>query len=75
VIKWMVPLATISRLIELLPEPTKTVVMLIVFGSFRTGEVLALRWRHIEANRITVEERVYEGEFAADVRPDLHAGL
>jgi len=43
--------------------------MLIVFGSFRIGEVLALRWRHIEANRITVEERVYEGEFD-DVKTD-----
>ena len=43
--------------------------MLIVFGSFRTGEVLALRWRHIEADRITVEERLYEGEFD-DVKTD-----
>ena len=57
------PLATIGKLIDLLPEPTKTVVTLIVFGSLRIGEVLALRWRHIHADRITVEERVYEGEF------------
>lgn len=59
----LLPLATMARLIELLPEPTKTVVTLIVFGSLRIGEVLALRWHHIQADRITVEERLYEGEF------------
>jgi integrase len=37
--------------------------VLIVFGSLRIGEVLALRWRHIQADRIQIEERVYEGEF------------
>jgi integrase len=65
----LLPLATISQLIELLPERTKTVVTLIVFGSLRIGEVLALRWRHIQADRITVKERVYEGEFD-DVKTD-----
>lgn len=48
-------MATIGKLIELLPEPTKSVVVLIVFGSLRIGEVLALRWCHIQADRITVE--------------------
>jgi integrase len=65
----LLPLLTIGKLIELLPEPTKTVATLIVFGSLRIGEVLALRWRHIHADRITVEERVYEGEFD-DVKTD-----
>jgi integrase len=62
-------LATIGKLIALLPEPTRTVVTLIVFGSLRIGEVLALRWRHIHVDRITVEERVYEGQFD-DVKTD-----
>jgi integrase len=65
----LLPLASIGKLIELLPEPTKTVVVLIVFGSLRIGEVLALRWRHIHADRISVEERLYEGEFD-DVKTD-----
>ena len=65
----LLPLATIGKLIGLLPEPTKTVVVLIVFGSLRIGEVLALRWRHIQADRINIEERVYEGEFD-DVKTD-----
>lgn len=65
----LLPLAMIGQLIELLPEPTKSVVVLIVFGSLRIGEVLALRWRHLQPDRITVEERVYEGEFD-DVKTD-----
>jgi len=65
----LLPLATVGRLIELLPEPTKTVVVLIVFGSLRIGEVLALRWRHLQTDRINIEERVYEGEFD-DVKTD-----
>ena len=65
----LLPLATVGRLIELLPEPTKTVVVLIVFGSLRIGEGLALRWRHLQADRINIEERVYEGEFD-DVKTD-----
>ena len=65
----LLPLAGIGKFIELLPEPTKTVVVLIVFGSLRIGEVLALRWRHIQADRINIEERVYEGEFD-DVKTD-----
>ena len=47
----------------------RRVVVLIVFGSLRIGEVLALRWRHIHADRINVEERLYEGEFD-DVKTD-----
>src|SRR6201997_4020974 len=65
----LLPLATIGKLIDLLPERTKTVVVLIVFGSLRIGEVLALRWRHLQADRINIEERVYEGEFD-DVKTD-----
>lgn len=65
----VLPQAMIGQLIELLPEPTKSVVVLIVFGSLRIGEMLALRWRHLQPDRITVEERVYEGEFG-DVKTD-----
>ena len=65
----LLPLATIGKLIELLPEPTRTVTALIVFGSLRIGEVLALRWHHILVDRINIEERVYEGEFD-DVKTD-----
>jgi integrase len=65
----LLPLAVIRKLIEVLPEPTRTVVVLIVFGSMRIGEVLALRWRHIQPTRIEIEQRIYDGEFD-DVKTD-----
>jgi hypothetical protein len=53
----------IRKLIEALPEPTRSVVTLVVFGSMRVGEVLAFRWRSIFKNAIHVAERLYDGEF------------
>src|SRR5207245_11725495 len=53
----------IRRVVEALPEPTKSIVTLIVVGSLRIGEVAALRWERIHPDRIDVVERFYEGEF------------
>src|SRR5260370_12021584 len=48
---------------EALPEPTKSIVTLVVVGSLRIGEVAALRWERIHPDRLEVVERFYEGEF------------
>jgi len=53
----------IRRIIEALPEPTKSVITLIVVGSLRVGEVAALRWGRIHEDRFDVTERYYAGEF------------
>jgi integrase len=53
----------IRRVIEALPEPTRSIVTLIVVGSLRIGEVAALRWERIHPDRIEIVERFYEGEF------------
>ena len=53
----------IRRVIEGLPEPTKSIVTLIVVGSLRIGEVAALRRERIHPDRIEVVERFYEGDF------------
>lgn len=53
----------IRRVIEALPEPTKSIVTLIVIGSLRVGEVAALRWGRVHSDRIEIVERFYEGEF------------
>ncbi|MGA7630915.1 MAG: hypothetical protein WCB11_09110 [Terriglobales bacterium] len=37
----------IRRVIDTLPEPTKSIVTLIVVGSLRIGEVAALRWKEL----------------------------
>jgi integrase len=53
----------IRCVIDALPEPTKSIVTLMVVGSLRIGEVAALRWERIHPDRIEVVERFYEGEF------------
>jgi integrase len=56
-------LGDIRRMIEAVVEPTKSMILLIVFASMRPGEVLALRWKDILRDRIVVDERVYDNEF------------
>jgi hypothetical protein len=53
----------IRRVIDELPEPTKSIVMLMVVGSLRIGEVIVLRWERIHSDRIEIVESFYEGEF------------
>lgn len=53
----------IRRVGDALPEPTKSIVSLMVIGSLRIGEVTALRWERIHPDRIEIVERFYEGEF------------
>ena len=59
----LLSLADIRRMIEAVKEPTKSMIMLIVFASMRPGEALALRWKDILPDRIIVDERVYDDEF------------
>ena len=50
----------IKAMLETLPEPASTIVTLIVFGSMRVGEALALRWNDILSDRIIIDERLYD---------------
>jgi integrase len=59
----LLPLVDIRRIIEAVKEPTKSIIILIVFASMRIGEVLALRWKDVLRDRIVVDERLYDGEF------------
>jgi integrase len=59
----LLSLYQIRQMIETLPEPTMSLVTLIVFASMRPGEALALRWKNILPDRIIVDERVYDNEF------------
>jgi integrase len=59
----LLSLVGIRRMIEAAQEPTKSMIMLIVFASMRPGEALALRWKDILRDRIVVDERVYDNEF------------
>jgi len=62
-------LPDIRRMIEAVPEPSKSLVTLIVFASLRVGEVLELRWKRVKSDRLLIVERVYDGEFD-DVKTD-----
>src|SRR5581483_10431333 len=68
----LLSLPDIRRMIETLPEPSKSIVTLIVFASLRVGEVLALRWKRVLNDRLVIAERVYDGEFD-DVKTDAGA--
>jgi integrase len=59
----LLSLYQIRQMIETLPDPTMSLVTLIVFASMRPGEALSLRWKNILRDRIVVDERVYDGEF------------
>jgi hypothetical protein len=59
----------IRRVIEALPEPTKSMVV----GSLRIGEVTAFCWGRIHSDRIEIAERFYESEFD-DTKTDAGRG-
>jgi integrase len=59
----LLPLVDIRRFIRAVTEPTKSMIILIVFASMRIGEVLALRWKDVLRDRIVVDERLYDDEF------------
>lgn len=60
----LLSIGEIKAVIERLQDPAKAVVTLIVFGSMRVGEALALRWNDILEDRIVIDERLYDGDLA-----------
>jgi integrase len=52
-------------LLEVLPEPARSLVGLLVLTGMRIGELLALRWRYVDLDRgvLRVRQTVYEGHF------------
>ena len=59
----LLPLVEIRRVLQVAPEPTRSLLVTIVFASMRPGEALALRWKDCLPDRIVVDERVYDDEF------------
>jgi len=52
-------------LLATLPEPSRSLVLLLIVSGLRIGELLALRWRNVDlgAALLRVEEAVYDGHF------------
>jgi integrase len=52
-------------LLARLPEPSRSLVLLLMLTGMRIGELLALRWRNVDLlnGLLHVEETVYDGHF------------
>ena len=57
----------LSPLLNSLSEPCRTLVVIAVLTGLRIGELLALRWKHVDFvhDAIHVRETVYEGRFGS----------
>jgi integrase len=57
----------VRRLLTSLCEPSRTLVLVGVLTGMRIGEILALRWKHLDLLRgtIQVRETVSEGQFGS----------
>ncbi len=53
----------VGRIIRIVQEPTRSLLMLVVLASMRVGEALALRWNDVLPDRLIIDERVYEHVF------------
>jgi integrase len=57
----------VRKLISALPEPCRAIVLVLALTGLRIGELLALRWKHVDRSVgvIRVRETVYEGQFGS----------
>jgi integrase len=60
-----IEMETVKKLIEKLPEPSRSIAALLARTGLRIGELLALRWQDIDLQHglLTVNQTVYEGHF------------
>ena len=58
---------SLSKLLEQLDQPYRTMVQIIAATGLRVGELLALRWGALDLDigTLAVRESVYEGKFQA----------
>jgi integrase len=56
-----------KKLLAVLDEPGRTIVLTLLLTGCRIGEVLALRWKHVDLNRgvLHIRESVYQGHFGS----------
>ena len=57
-----------QALMALISEPYATMVFVAVYTGFRVSEVVALRWRNVHADSITIDERFARGDWGAPKR-------
>ncbi len=52
-----------AQLIELIPEPYATMLFVAVFTGLRVSELIALRWKNVGVESITIDERYCRGDW------------
>jgi integrase len=64
----------VTRLLSVLEEPERTLVLMAVLTGMRVGELLALRWKNVDFQRriVRVRESVYEGHIST---PKTQGGI
>ena len=55
--------AKFSALLSLIPEPYATMVYVAVYTGLRASELIALKWKNVGVDSITIEERYCRGEW------------
>lgn len=62
----------VRRLLAAIGEPGRTIVLTLLLTGCRIGEVLALRWKHVDLERriLHIREAVYQGHFGLPKTPD-----
>lgn len=57
----------VRKLLAVLEEPGRTIVLTLLLTGCRIGEVLALRWKHLDLDRgvLHIREGVYHGHFGS----------
>ena len=53
----------LKLLLDLIPEPYATMVFVPLYTGLRVSELIGLRWRNIQADSITIEERCCRGDW------------
>lgn len=56
--------AQFNNLIEFIPEPYASMIFVAVWTGLRISELIALKWRCIHADSITIEERFFRGDWS-----------
>lgn len=55
----------LGNLLQVIPEPYASMVYVAVFTGLRISELVALRWRNVHEESVTIEERCCRGDWGA----------